>query len=161
MGQPKKGVTVYDRLVAKTSVSDSCWLWGGLTDGGYGYGVIKIGTTRWRTHRLSYVLFKGNIPKGMYVCHTCDMPACINPFHLFLGTAKDNAVDMTKKGRNVSSKKTHCQKGHPYSKENTYIVNSFGRNPTRVCRRCYLDRSRLAGHKWQKAYVQRKKLNKT
>ena len=52
-------------------------------------------------HRLSYQLFKGNIPPGYEICHKCDNPCCINPDHLFAGTRQDNVNDREQKGRNV------------------------------------------------------------
>jgi hypothetical protein len=52
---------------------------------------------RERAHRASWMIHKGPIPKGMFVCHTCDNKRCSNPDHLFLGTCKDNNLDAIKK----------------------------------------------------------------
>jgi hypothetical protein len=66
----------------------------------HGYGVIGVGKfKKYLAHRLSYEVFVGEIPKDIFVCHTCDNPRCINPDHLFLGTAYDNAQDAKNKGR--------------------------------------------------------------
>lgn len=55
-------------------------------------------------HRFSYQQFKGKIPDGMIVCHSCDTPACVNPEHLWVGTYQDNSDDCHKKGRNRQSR---------------------------------------------------------
>ena len=95
---------IEDRFLDKVDkdTSTGCWEWTGATTRG-DYGVIgkKVGHKKWQTaraHRVSYELYKGPIGK-FHVCHTCDNPKCVNPDHLFLGTAKDNTQDMMAKGR--------------------------------------------------------------
>jgi hypothetical protein len=83
-----------------------CWLWiGSLTSTGYGQLGLgsKIDGTRrpHKAHRVAYELYVGKIPPGMGVLHRCDNPPCVNPQHLFLGTQKDNAQDMGRKGRSA------------------------------------------------------------
>lgn len=71
-----------------------CWYWRGSLEE-FGYGRLQSK----RAHRLSWTLFNGEIPKGLYVLHKCDIRNCVNPDHLFLGTQIDNMRDMVKKGR--------------------------------------------------------------
>lgn len=77
-----------------------CWLWGA---GPFpnGYGCFKWQRVSRRAHRHLYLTLFGPIPEGLLVCHTCDVPLCVNPDHLFLGTVQDNADDMIRKGRNA------------------------------------------------------------
>lgn len=77
----------------------TCWLWTGWTDPhGYGgFGGKRLG--KCRAHRFSYAMTYGPIPAGMDVCHRCDVPGCVRPSHLFLGTRADNMRDASAKGR--------------------------------------------------------------
>lgn len=89
--------------VEKAAGPDGCWLWIGRKDT-YGYGVFRALGER-SAHRVSFVLNKGPIPKGMCVCHECDNPPCIRPDHLFAGTRKQNQEDMKQKLRGTHGPK--------------------------------------------------------
>lgn len=79
-------------------VPDGCWIFQG-TKNDAGYGRIMVGGKKRYAHRVSYETFNGPIDTGLYVCHSCDRPSCVNPDHLWTGTGKDNARDMSRKGR--------------------------------------------------------------
>lgn len=81
-----------------SKVDGDCWLWSG-TKNANGYGVLGINKKMFLAHRFSFELHKGKIPKGYCICHSCDVPACVNPKHLWSGTLKQNSIDMAKKGR--------------------------------------------------------------
>lgn len=68
-----------------------------LTSNGYGKCCVAAKTQS--AHRISYQLFKGEIPKKMLVLHRCDNRKCINPEHLYLGDQKQNIKDMDERGR--------------------------------------------------------------
>jgi hypothetical protein len=86
-----------------------CWLWDGFLSP-RGYGKVLHNKKRWRAHRLAYALYIGEIPEGFFVCHKCDNPTCVNPQHLFLGTAQDNMDDMVTKERSMRGTAHHKSK---------------------------------------------------
>lgn len=80
-----------------------CWEWNGsrCTQRG-GYGQVRFDGRTWKAHRLAFTAWRESIPEGLFVLHRCDNPPCINPAHLFVGTAADNNWDKARKGRGVN-----------------------------------------------------------
>lgn len=85
-----------------------CRLWTGCI-GTRGYGKLKYNGKPTDTHRLAWIAEHGSIPAGLCICHKCDVPACININHLFLGTNQDNDDDKVAKGRQSKGRK-HSEK---------------------------------------------------
>lgn len=93
------------RFMEKVSVAKNgdCWEWR-ASKHRQGYGQFRMDGSTQLAHRASWMIFKGEIPAGMCVCHSCDNTACVNPDHLWLGSQRDNVRDMDKKGRRVISR---------------------------------------------------------
>lgn len=130
-------MTDIERFNQKVNKTNTCWLWTG-SQNPKGYGRISYNGKVIRAHRLSYLLHKGKIPDGLNVCHTCDIPRCVNPDHLWLGTYAENNQDMVKKNRHgkYSRRQTHCRKGHKFTPQNTYIRTEPNGTQYQNCRTC-------------------------
>lgn len=106
---------VIDRVLERVEMipESGCWIFmGALHESGYGIvGLGGRGDGVDRTHRVAYRHFHGEIPAGLFVCHSCDVRACCNPNHLFLGTAKDNTTDMLSKSRGSKPPRNFHDKG--------------------------------------------------
>lgn len=92
---------IAERLMAKVVKSDGCWLWTGARLPN-GYGRMSAPGGNKLTHRVAYEVLVGPIPMGLYVLHKCDVRNCVNPEHLFVGTANDNVQDCMKKSRRIT-----------------------------------------------------------
>ena len=90
--------------------NSGCWLWASGVRGNPARPVIRNKGKSITAYRVSYELFKGPIPFGLLICHSCDTPLCVNPDHLFPGTIQDNFDDCWKKGRTAVQKKPSYMK---------------------------------------------------
>jgi len=127
-----------EHLRARVKVLENgCWEWQGFVHKEPNpYGEMSYRGKQWRTHRLSFHLFKGPIPAGLDICHTCDYKRCCNPEHLFTGTHRDNMLDMRDKRKMYQDRITECPKGHPYDEQNTLYVRTKIGGIARNCKTC-------------------------
>ena len=136
--------------------NSGCWIYAGAGPHD-GYGNFTYGGRSGVTvgaHRFMWLATFGEIPPGANVLHRCDMPFCVNPDHLFLGTQTDNMVDMVAKGRHrltgrplINSLKVMCKHGHPFIGSNLSI-RADGARLCKVCRARIArnNRSKRRGH---------------
>jgi len=147
------------RFFAKVLKTDNCWIWTGAK---YykGYGHIRVNGKLIHSHRMSYELFKGEIPMSYVIDHLCRNPSCVNPDHLEAVTNRQNVLRGNSFCAN-EARQTHCKNGHEFTFANTKRTK-LGRN-CRTCAKEWRRRySRMPEVKEKrKRYEQRKRLMRT
>lgn len=118
-----------------------CWIFMGSLNHG-GYGQIGVGGKKkmMLAHRASYLAYRGDVPQGLELDHLCRVRSCCNPDHLEAVTSQENSrrgIQVDPPLAVINRKKTHCQRGHEYSAENTYFYTA-GKYKSRICRICNL-----------------------
>lgn len=140
---------------------DDCWYWLGCVQSN-GYGRMKVKGKTDFAHRWAYRVFRGETPKGLDVCHTCDNRQCVNPAHLFLGIRLENMQDCKAKGRHshgpAHAAKISGERG-PGAKLTTKQVKEIiscrrdGLTPAKIAERFGVDpstiRNILSGRTWK------------
>ncbi|TMS00113.1 HNH endonuclease signature motif containing protein [Nonomuraea basaltis] len=140
-GGPKPKPIAEQLLRKVTPGHGGCWIWTGIV---INSGYPRLGITRqnktkqYLAHRLSYQLFVGPIPEGMQIDHLCMVRRCVNPQHLEAVTPQINVLRSPNTIASRWGHRTHCERGHEYTAENTYLQPRRD-NPdktSRVCRTC-------------------------
>ena len=119
-----------DRMQRYTVSPSGCWEWSGSRSK-EGYGLLHARGCR-LAHRYFWIELRGVIPAGLTIDHTCRNRCCVNPDHLELVTLWENVLRGNTLARSNASK-THCSKGHAFSRSNT-AKTAKGRG--RICITC-------------------------
>ena len=125
-----------ERFQRRIEVADNgCWLWTGPLYG-YGYGSAGVNGRTHNAHRAVWETAVGPIEKGLHLDHLCRNPACVNPAHMEVVTARVNAMRSTAPTA-VNARKTHCVRGHPLNGENLLVDPKNGKRRCRACADIY------------------------
>jgi HNH endonuclease len=129
---PRPIIPLEIRFWEKVNKTSTCWIWEGARKGrDNDYGCIMIDYKSTYAHIVGYELKKGPIPKGMTLDHLCRNRLCVRASHLEPVTGKINTL----RGLGptaINARMTHCNRGHEFTKENTYV----GNNGSRQCKAC-------------------------
>lgn len=131
-----RGLPPEERFWKFVEVGD-CWTWTGAAANGYGRFTPSKGSPQYGAHRWAWEHLVGAMPEGMQLDHLCRNTLCVNPDHLEVVTASVNVARSFGLAA-INGRKTHCDRGHEFTPENTHV----NRKGARICRICMRDRMR-------------------
>lgn len=143
--ETKSSSVVLQRMLDKVEIvtESGCWIWMGANNGDQGYGVVHIGSKKFRAHRLMYELLLGQIPEGLVIDHLCRVRCCVNPAHMEPVTDRENILRGEAPGIKRIGADT-CINGHIWSDARTRWYK--GR---RFCQECERLRASRRRGEWQ------------
>jgi hypothetical protein len=127
-----------DRFNKAWEFKKGCHIWRNYLDKD-GYGTFYFKRKPRRAHRVAYYIFKGDIPKNMYVDHICNNRACVNISHLRVVTPKQNSLENSRSVAAINALKRHCPQGHEYDRK-------YGGQ--RYCSKCESAKTKRLRAKW-------------
>lgn len=132
---PDFSLTRFEKFISKDQ-STGCWNWDGCLNQ-KGYDMFNINNHAYMSHRVAYTKFKNKIAAGKVLDHKCRNRKCVNPDHLREVSPKINALENSLGASAINNNRTHCKKGHEFTKENTRItLVKTGKGVMRQCRAC-------------------------
>lgn len=141
-----------ERFTKYIKIVGDCWEWQAHRDkDGYGIFTFKHHHSV-KAHRFSYELYKGAIPTDLVIDHLCRNRKCVNPNHLEIVTNKENCLRGIGPSA-INSRKTHCNRGHPFDEENTYYQKNG-----RLCKMCNNENARKRKEQNPEGFRLRQKL---
>ncbi len=143
----------HERFLSRISIKENnCWEWLGSSH--QGYGKFNIGNREYMAHRCSFDMFFGIKESHTVIDHKCMNKICVNPDHLRETTIKINTIENSTSSAALKSIKTHCIRGHEFTKENT-IIDTRGvyGGVKRNCKECKKIRSR----EWARKNAEKKR----
>ena len=147
----------FDKVIIPKDYKYDCWEWQAYKDKN-GYGTFLFCNKTGKSHRFSYEIFYGEIPKGSIIRHSCDNTGCQSPFHILNGTHYDNAQDKVKRNRQTSGEDVNTAKLSELEVQNILISLWEGESIPKLANQYFISKETIKdiskGRTWKHIYRQ-------